>query len=108
MQLTDHAGLTVEEIGSVVWSFLNANHAFDDPDVDGVVLLGVPITDTTAGTELLPGCSSDLLSRFDLVHRVADSEGDPGLVGSELECEATPDHQQRGYACLRQQAIAEH
>lgn len=30
-----HVGLTVEEIRSVVWSFLDANHVFDAPDADG-------------------------------------------------------------------------
>ncbi|MFI2486834.1 hypothetical protein ACH47X_07990 [Promicromonospora kroppenstedtii] len=74
------ADLTVEEIGSVVWSFLNANHAFDDPGADGSILFGgVRITDSTTGTVLLPGCCSDLSSRFDLVQCVADGAGDPWL-----------------------------
>lgn len=75
-----HASLTVEEIGSVVWSFLDANHVFDDLDADGVTLLGgVRITDTTAGAVLVPGCCSDLSGRFDLVQCAADGTGDPWL-----------------------------
>ena len=75
-----HAGLTGEEIGSVVWSFLDANHVFDDPDADGATVFGgVRITDTTTGAVLMPGCCSDLSSRLDLVQCVADGAGDPWL-----------------------------
>jgi hypothetical protein len=75
-----HAGLTVEEIGSVVWSFLDANHVFDDADADGVTVLGgVRITDTTTGAALVPGCCSDLSGRFDLAQCAADGTGDPWL-----------------------------
>lgn len=74
------AGLTVEEIGSVVWSFLDANHVFEDPDADGATLVGgVRITDTTTGAVLVPGCCSDLSSRFDLAQCAADGTGDPWL-----------------------------
>lgn len=75
-----HAALTVKEIGSVVWSFLDANHVFDDPDADGATVHGgVRITDTTTGAVLVPGCCSDLSGRFDLVQCVADGTGDPWL-----------------------------
>lgn len=75
-----HEGLTVEEVGSVVWSFLDANHGFDDPDADGATVLGgVRFTDTTTGVVLMPGCCSDLSGRFDLVRSVADGAGDPWL-----------------------------
>ncbi|MEU4386233.1 hypothetical protein [Promicromonospora sp. NPDC023805] len=75
-----HAGLTAEEIGSVVWSFLEANHVFDDPDADGATVLGgVRITDTKSGAVLVPGCCSDLSGRFDLFESVADGTSDPWL-----------------------------
>ncbi len=75
-----HAGLTVAEVGSVVWSFLDANHVFDDPDSNGATVLGgVRIIDTTTGAVLMPGCCSDLSGRFDLVRSVADGAGDPWL-----------------------------
>lgn len=74
------AGLTVEEIGSVVWSFLDANHVFDDPDADGATVLGgVRITDTKTGAVLEPGCCSDLSGRFDLFKSAADGTSDPWL-----------------------------
>lgn len=74
------AGLAVEEIGSVVWSFLDTNHVFEDPDTDGATVLGgVRITDTTTGVVLVPGCCSDLSSRFDLAQCAADGTGDPWL-----------------------------
>jgi hypothetical protein len=74
------AGLTVKEIGSVVWSFLDAKHVFEDPDADCVTVLGgVRITDTTTGAVLVPGCCSDLSGRFDLVQCAADGAGDPWL-----------------------------
>jgi hypothetical protein len=80
-----HAGLTVEEIGSVVWSFLDANQVFDDPDADGATLLGgVRITDVASGTVLTPGCCSDLSSRFDLVRCAAGGMGDPWFGHSPL------------------------
>jgi hypothetical protein len=72
-----HASLTVEEIGSVVWSFLDANHVLDDPGADGAIVLGgVRITDAATGALLVPGCCSDLSSRFDLVQCAADGTGD--------------------------------
>jgi hypothetical protein len=75
-----HAGLTAEEIGSVVWSFLDANHVIDDPDTDGATLFGgVRITDTITGVVLVPGCCSDLSGRFDLFQCAADGTGDPWL-----------------------------
>lgn len=75
-----HAGLTVEEIGSVVWSFLDANHVFDDPDADGATVHGgVRVTDTTTGVVLVPGCCSDLSGRSDLAQCAADGSGDPWL-----------------------------
>jgi hypothetical protein len=75
-----HASLTVEEIGSVVWSFLDANHGFDVPDADGATVLGgVRITDTKTGAVLEPGCCSDLSDRFDLFKSAADGTSDPWL-----------------------------
>lgn len=75
-----HAGLTPEEIGSVVWSFLDANHVFDDPDADcATVLGGVRITDTTTGAVLVPGCCSELSGRFDLFKSAVDGTSDPWL-----------------------------
>lgn len=75
-----HAGLTVEEIGSVVWSFLEANDVFDDPDADSVTVLGgVRITDTKTGAVLEPGCCSDLSGRFDLFKSAVDGTSDPWL-----------------------------
>lgn len=75
-----HAGLTAEELGSVVWSFLDANHMFDGPDDDGATVLGgVRITDTKTGAVLVPGCCSDLSGRFDLFKSAADGTSDPWL-----------------------------
>lgn len=75
-----HAHMTAEEVASVVWSFLDANHVFDDPDADGATVLGgVRITDTTTGAVLIPGCCNDLSGRFELVQCVAEGAGDPWL-----------------------------
>ena len=64
----------------MVWSFLDANNVFDDPDADGATLFGgVRITDMSTGVVLVPGCSSDMSGRFELVQCAADGTGAPWL-----------------------------